>query len=186
MLGCHRGRGQQAVSRPWNHGDVTDWTPVLVAGVTGITGVLGGVIGFLIARSQASVERAKIHAENERLRIQQDLSYETERRLVYHNFFDTLYRFYLAGIDSKPFESEEEFSAFLAEEDSRAVAAQLFGTEEVRRAVLALDDLLAVIVNAADVDHEKIPIAYDEHSEEWTSTAQTVIEAMRRDVAPRD
>jgi hypothetical protein len=112
-----------------------DWTPILVAAVTGITGVTAGAIGYLIARSQAGVERAKIEAETDRLRIEHELARAVERRNVYHEFMVTFYRFFMAGTGGQPFESESALMEWIVQEDSRGTAAQLFGTQEVREAV---------------------------------------------------
>jgi hypothetical protein len=163
---------------------VTDWTPVLVAGVTGITGVVGGAIGYLIARSQAGVERAKISAENERLRIQQDLAYETERRLAYRAFLDSLYPFFLAGVGSQPFKDQDALNDFVSDENSCALAVQLFGTDAVRQAVFELDWFVGELLTAAGIDFTKIESVFGPRQQHWIDLHSAVVDAIREDVAP--
>jgi hypothetical protein len=47
-----------------------DVTPVLTAVVTGTTGVLGGLLGYLGAKHQGSVELERIKVERDRLELE--------------------------------------------------------------------------------------------------------------------
>ena len=167
---------------------VTDWTPVLVAGVTGITGILGGGIGFLIARSQAGVERAKIEAENERLRIQHQLDHATQRRTIYREFMAIMYRFAQAGTGARRFETGEAFNEWQSDETEKGTAAQMFGTQGVRDAVSALEDLTSELISGFTLeDIETNPDYVQEvvspRFDEWWTLYNAVIDAIRTDVA---
>jgi hypothetical protein len=164
---------------------VADWTPVAVAGVTGLTGVIGGFIGYLAARSQGRVERAKIEAENERLRIQHDLDRATERKVTYHEFMMSSYRFFLAATETQPLD-QDGLKHWIAEYDSRATAAKLFGTTRVSDSVETLEIVTGEVVNNADWTEieSSLPEAYAPLHERWWSAYQSVKEAMRADIAP--
>ena len=154
-----------------------------MAAVTGITGVVGGFIGYLIARSQGNVERARITAENERLRIQYDLDRATERKATYHEFIVTAFRGYLARVGVPPF-TQATFSDWVSEYSSRSSAAELFGTKDVRDAINALDGVTSKVINATDWEtpETSFTAAFDPLTPSWFAAYNAVIDAMRMDI----
>jgi hypothetical protein len=163
--------------------DVEDWTPVAVAAVTGFTGVVGGFIGYLIARSQGHVERARITAENERLRIQYDLDRATERKTTYHEFIVTAYRGYLARMGVPPF-TQVTFADWVKEYSIRGSAVELFGTEAVREAIGALEEVYSDVINATnwETPETSFPAAFDPLTPRWLPAYSAVVDAMRMDI----
>jgi hypothetical protein len=129
---------------------------IWAAAITGTVGIAGNLTTYLVSRraaatamqaaeKQADVELAKVNAENERLRDQIRETERANRRDAYQRMAALLDRLDLlgAGLDREAHETDYE-TAF--EEFTLATGGiHLFGTDEVRGALIAVTEQMTYI-----------------------------------------
>jgi hypothetical protein len=161
----------------------TDWTPILTAAVTGIAGVAGGLIGYLAARHQGSVELEKIEVERDRLKHEREEPHLQHRQGIYHRFLDSAVRWHQerAGVD--PFKDPDEYNAWAREHEHNLSAVSLFGTVAAYEKALELSKIIEdTMGHAGEPDS---PEGQYPHEAEFLAKWREVVEAMRLDTAPK-
>jgi hypothetical protein len=153
-----------------------DATPILTAAVTGITGVLGGLLGYQAARQQGKVELERIKLERDRLAREMDEPHLQHRQGVYHNFLDSAHRWHQAQY-IEPFTEDEANSYFTwaRQFEHHLNAVSLFGTAAAYEAAQKLAKAIEVSMGEEYAG---------EHERRFLTTYQETIEAMRPDTAP--
>jgi len=112
-----------------------DWTPITTSAITLLGTGLGGLLGFAGARRQASVELARIGADNARLVAEYDEDHFRHRQGVYHDFIDAVWLWsqYWVGTMNEP----SELDARRRQVQHCVTAIELFASDQVRATVSA-------------------------------------------------
>ena len=161
---------------------MTDWTTIITTLGAAAIAAAGGWYG---ARKTAQVSLQAIRAENERLREQHREDHLRNRQTTYHLFLtaDRDLENMLTG--EMPHTAEEQLALY-REWRRLAIGCGLFGTEEVRRRSQQLFDEYMSVGKEIDArsDLATITAAFRAHQSAISKARESLIEAMRADVAP--
>jgi len=158
----------------------SEWTPVAVAAVTGITTIVSGGLGYLLGAQQSRAQERQ--AANARRDAQQ-----AKRGETYHSFLDVdreLPARLGAGLDV----SHEELEKWLPSFGHCYNAVILLGSDEVSERARDLFNGYAGLYNALTGEGKSWPTA-EERQAAWAErrdgldeARRRLIDAMRRDV----
>jgi hypothetical protein len=144
--------------------------------VTGITGVLGGLLGYQAARQQGKVDLERIKLDRDRLQRELDEPHLQHRQSVYHDFLDSAHRWHQAqSIEEFTEDEADSYFTWARRFEHHLNAVSLFGTTA---AFEAAQKLAKVIEGSMGEEYA------GKHEDRFLATYREAIDAMRPDTAP--
>jgi hypothetical protein len=156
---------------------MTDWTTIIVAGITGAAGFGGASYVYFAARTQA-------RAETERFGTQLAEARREHRQAAYHDFLDSAHRFQL-GASGVAWFDDMTFEEWARKYEHDLTAVSLFGTEAVLQKARELTDVIERIRGESPRGRRSPPeIYWTALDDDFRKARDELVRAMRLESAP--
>jgi len=165
-----------------------DYTVILAAGVTGLTAVLVGVIGFLSTRMTAKVAERQAAEETARLKAQQEEARREHRQALYHDLLNHDRSFFNLTDPDRGQIGLDAFDAWQKRLNELVTGVMLFGTDSTARASANLLQIVSRVADDARQTDEQpfedsLSQAFEADKEKWRQARRDLLDDMRADVS---